>query len=249
MESSEASPRAALPVFAVVPAFEAASTVGQVVSELVRAWPYKPEGRSAIVVVDDGSTDQTAEVAERAGATVVRHPKNAGKGAALRTGFELAHRLGATAAVTVDADRQHPTEEAVRLAVSTEPRRALLLGVRNLARDGAPRANQFSNGFSNRWLHWLTGRSLRDTQCGLRRYPLPESLELGAKDAGYAFEAEFIMRAAYAKWNIVEVPVRVYYPPESERTTHFHSVRDPAKIVYRVLATFATRERALRSSP
>jgi hypothetical protein len=70
---------------------------------------------------------------------------------------------------------------------------------------------------------------------------MPESLELGAKDDGYAFESEFVLRAAHAGWTIAQVPVRVHYPPEAERTTHFHSTRDPAKIVYRLLATMAAR--------
>jgi glycosyltransferase involved in cell wall biosynthesis len=235
------APRAALSVFAVVPAYDAAQTVGAVVEDLVRAWPTQREG--AVIVVDDGSTDRTSEEAQRAGATVVRHEQNEGKGAALRTGFEHARRMGATAAVTVDADGQHSTEEAVKLALLPEPREALVLGVRDLVRDGAPRANQFSNGISNFFLSWFTGHHLHDTQCGLRRYPLPESLELGAKDDGYAFEAEFVLRAAHAKWKIVELPIRVHYPPESERTTHFHSAKDPARIVYRVLATLAERAR------
>jgi glycosyltransferase involved in cell wall biosynthesis len=233
--------RTAFPVFAIVPAYDAAKTVGTVVADLVRAWPPRPDGRASVIAVDDGSTDGTSEEARRSGAIVVKHPTNQGKGAALRTGFECARRLGAGAAVTVDADGQHPTEEALRLALAPEPRDSLVLGVRDLVRDGAPRANRFSNGFSNFFLSLFSGRKLNDTQCGLRRYPLPESLELGAKDDGYAFESEFILRAAHAGWRIAEIPVRVHYPPESERTTHFHSARDPAKIVFRLLATMAGR--------
>jgi glycosyltransferase involved in cell wall biosynthesis len=239
----EGRARVAFPVFAIVPAYDAAATVGSVVSGLVRAWPHRHDGQSAVIAVDDGSADATSDEARRAGAIVIRHATNRGKGAALRTGFEHAKSLGAGAAVTVDADEQHPTEEALRLALSVELRSALVLGVRDLVRDGAPRANRFSNGFSNVFLSLFSGTKLNDTQCGLRRYPLPESLELGAKDDGYAFESEFILRAAYAGWRIAEVPVRVHYPPESERTTHFHSARDPAKIVFRLLATMASRAR------
>jgi len=233
----------AFPVFAIVPAYDAAATVGNVVSGLVRAWPRQPDGQTAVIAVDDGSSDATSDVARRAGAIVVKHATNRGKGVALRTGFEHAKQLGAGAAVTVDADEQHPTEEALRLALCAEPRAALVLGVRDLVLDGAPRANRFSNGFSNFFMSLFSGRTLNDTQCGLRRYPIPESLELGAKDDGYAFESEFVLRAAHAGWRIAEVPVRVHYPPESERTTHFHSARDPAKIVFRLLATMASRAR------
>jgi glycosyltransferase involved in cell wall biosynthesis len=197
-----------------------------------------------VVVVDDGSSDGTSQEATKAGAALVRHPENAGKGAALRSGFREAIRLGAVAAVTVDADGQHLADEALRLALSAEPRESLVLGVRDLVRDGAPRPNRFSNGISNFFLSLFSGRTLHDTQCGLRRYPLPESLALGAVDDGYAFEAEFVLRAARAGWRIAEIPIRVHYPPESERTTHFHSAKDPARIVYRVVATLGERMRA-----
>jgi len=224
----------------VVPAYQAQASVAAVVRGLKSELG---EGAAPIVVVDDGSTDGTAEAAESAGARVVRHEHNLGKGSALSTGFAALREAGANAAVCVDADGQHPPEEAVRLARHPAPRAALVLGVRDLAGAGAPKKNQFSNGFSNRFLSFALGRTLSDTQCGLRRYPVPETLALGGRATGYAFEAEIILRASRLGWQIVEVPVRVIYPPESERVTHFHSVRDPARIVYRVLYTLATAPR------
>jgi glycosyltransferase involved in cell wall biosynthesis len=193
-----------------------------------------------VVVVDDGSSDATSSVAESAGASVLRHDRNRGKGAALRTGLARARELGARVAVSVDADGQHPPAEAGRLARHESPEDALVLGVRDLMRAGAPTPNRFSNGISNFFLSLFTGRALHDTQCGLRRYPVARTLGLGPRDDGYAFEAECILRAARAGWQIVEVPVDVYYPPEDERVSHFHVVRDPARIVYRVVATLAT---------
>jgi glycosyltransferase involved in cell wall biosynthesis len=192
------------------------------------------------LVVDDGSEDATSEKAEAAGAEVVRHPVNRGKGAALLTGLAWARRAGLKAVVTVDADGQHPPEEAVRLAVHGSSEDALLLGVRDLVAAGAPRPNRFSNAFSNAFLSAYCRRRLRDTQCGLRRYPVELTLELGPRDPGYAFEAEIILRFARTGHAIAEEPVRVFYPPETERVTHFHSVRDPARIVRRVLWTVAT---------
>jgi glycosyltransferase involved in cell wall biosynthesis len=233
---------AAVQVGFVVPAYQAEKTVGHVVRGLQRELGVAAD--CPIVVVDDGSTDGTHAAAESAGIRVVRHPQNLGKGRALCTGFGALLELGAGAAVCVDADGQHPPEEAVRLARHGAPREALVLGVRDLARDGAPKKNQFSNGFSNRFLSFALGRALSDTQCGLRRYPLPETLALAGRAAGYGFEAEVIVRAVRLGWDIVEVPVRVIYPPEGERVTHFHSVRDPARIVYRVLYTLATAPRA-----
>jgi glycosyltransferase involved in cell wall biosynthesis len=226
-------------VLPVVPAFEAARTVGDVVRGLRAAWPSD----DPVIVVDDGSNDDTRGEAERAGAVVVRHAKNLGKGAALVTGFRRALELGADTVVSVDADAQHPPDEAARLASWNAPGDALVLGVRDLAGAGAPKANQRSNAFSNLVLSAFARRHLSDTQCGLRRYPIRETLALGVGGRGYSFEAEALLRAARAGWRIDEVPVRVVYPPESERVTHFHVVRDPTRIVARVLVTVATTRR------
>ena len=229
----------------MIPAYQAEKSVGAVVRGLFDA--LADESSAALVlVVDDGSSDGTSDAARKAGARVTRHAQNQGKGCALRSGFRALIEAGADAAVCVDADGQHPPEEAVRLARDPAARSALLLGVRDLVRDGAPAANQFSNRFSNRFLSFALGRQLSDTQCGLRRYPLPETLALGGRASGYGYEAELILRAARLGWEIVERPVRVIYPPESERVTHFHSWRDPARIVYRVLFTLATAPRQSR---
>lgn len=222
---------------AIVPAYQAGASVAAVVSGLIKLWPDQP-GHPAVIVVDDGSTDDTAERARAAGAHVVRHGENRGKGAALRTALLEALELGAEMAVSVDADGQHPPEEALGLALDPAPPEALVLGVRNLERDGAPRANRISNGISNFFLSLFSRRPLADTQCGLRRYPVRASLALDARADGYAYEAEIVLRAARAGWKIAQVPVRVLYP--EERISHFHVVRDPARIVARVVATLVS---------
>ncbi len=227
---------------AIVPAYQAADSVGSVVSDLVRLWPTSA-GTPAVIVVDDGSSDETAARAGAAGAIVVRHRHNRGKGAALRTGLVRARELGAEAAVTVDADGQHPAEEAVRLAEHDAPATALVLAVRDLASAGAPRPSQLSNRISNFFLSRFAGAELRDTQCGLRRYPVQGTLDLGASSDGYAYEAEVVLRAARAGWSIEQIPVRVFYPPPEERVSHFHVVRDPARIIGTVLRTLADTAR------
>jgi len=229
---------------AVIPAYDAERDVADVVRETAAIWPVK----RAVIVVDDGSHDRTAELARAAGAIVLRHPENRGKGAALRTGMAHALRAGFDVAVTLDADGQHPPSEAARLLSAEPDPDALVLGVRDLLGAGAPRANQISNGISNYFLSLFAGRPLADTQCGLRRYPLRRTLELDVRDHGYAFEAEVILRAVAGRVRIAEVPIRVIYPPENQRLTHFHSARDPARIIVRVLRTLALT-RGLRSAP
>jgi len=231
-----------LPI-AVVPAYQAEASVGRVVRELNAVWPTAGVP-SPVLVIDDGSTDATALAAQEAGAIVLRHEKNRGKGAALRTGLRHAKELGANVVVSVDADGQHPAREAARLAILPVPAETLVLGVRDLIAAGAPRANRISNRISNFFISAFSFTALRDTQCGLRRYPVRRTLDLDTRARGYGFEAEVILRAIRAGWDIAQVPVDVVYPPESERVSHFHNVRDPARIVARVLYTFATAPRA-----
>jgi glycosyltransferase involved in cell wall biosynthesis len=220
---------------AIVPAYDAARTVGEVVRGLRSCWPdSEPD---TVIVVDDGSRDDTCKVARRAGALVICHGINRGKGAALRTGLHAAQELGFSTAVTVDADGQHPPTEAARLASHPARPGALVLGIRDLPGAGAPRANQLSNRISNHFLSSFTSRDLQDTQCGLRRYPVSRTLELEGRSRGYAFEAEIVLLASRAGLEIVQVPVRVRY--DGPRVTHFHAARDPARIILRVLWTLA----------
>jgi hypothetical protein len=141
-------------------------------------------------------------------------------------------------ALSVDADGQHPgaSARAVLEAAPDNPD-ALVLGVRDLARAGAPGPNRLSNAISNFFLSLFAGRPLGDTQCGLRRYPVRRTLELAPRAAGFAFEAEVILLAAAAGVPIVEVPVPVHYPPQEERVSHFDPLRDPARIIAVVLRT------------
>jgi glycosyltransferase involved in cell wall biosynthesis len=216
---------------AIVPALDAAATVGAVVDGL-RASLGVP-----VLVVDDGSTDATGQVARDRGAFVLRSESNQGKGEAIRTGLREAARRGLGVAVTVDADGQHPAESARTVLDGSDDPLALVLGVRDLSRDRAPRANRFGNAVSNFFLSRLTGRALRDTQCGLRRYPIAETLELGVRSRGYAFEAEVLLRAVASGLQLVEIPVAVIYPREGEGGTHFRLVHDPVQIVATVAWT------------
>jgi glycosyltransferase involved in cell wall biosynthesis len=220
-----------LPSCAIVPAFQASATVDSVVDDLRRRLDVP------ILVVDDGSTDDTARAAEASGASVVRHPRNRGKGAALRTGLLEASRRGYRVAVTADADGQHPADSAYTVLHASDDPRALVLGVRDLVRDGAPRSNQFGNAVSNFFLSTFAGRPLADTQCGLRRYPIDETLALRVRADGYAFEAEVVLRALARGLPLVEVPVPVRYDPADRARSHFRRLADPVRIVGTVTRT------------
>ena len=229
----------------IVPAYRAGALVSGVLEEL---HAHLPESRGHVIVVDDGSHDGCEERARAGGAAIVlTHATNLGKGAALLTGMREALARGYQTALTVDADGQHPGPSCKRVLEAGTPD-SLVLGVRDLVRDGAPRLNRFSNGISNFFLSKFAGRELGDTQCGLRRYPIAETLALDARAPGYAFEAEIVLLAAAANVPIFEVPVSVTYPPGKERITHFDSVRDPMRIIGAVVGT-AMRTRSKRHRP
>jgi glycosyltransferase involved in cell wall biosynthesis len=212
----------------VIPAFDAEAMIGGVIDSLKATLPDRE-----IFVVDDGSRDGTARIAREKGCTVLAHEVNRGKGAALRTAFAAAKERGFDVALTVDADGQHPAEEAKRVLETDDDPDALVLGVRALTRDGAPRKNVFSNGISNFFISRFAGRALADTQCGLRRYPVAKTLALNARGTGYELEAEVLLRAVWAGVRVVEVPIRVLYP--EDRVTHFRIGRDPWRIIKAVV--------------
>lgn len=189
-----------------------------------------------IVVVDDGSTDATpAVLAVQEEITVLRHPVNQGKGAAMLTGFEAAAPT-CDWALTIDADGQHdPADGEALLAVARQGARAIVVGNRQGMTGGhVPWTSRFGRGFSNLWV-WVSGGPwIADSQSGFRLYPLPETLALGVAARRYQFEVEVLVRARRCGLGILEAPVSVVYQPKGVRVSHFRPWRD----FFRNSATF-----------
>jgi glycosyltransferase involved in cell wall biosynthesis len=220
-----------MPELAVlIPALDCEATIGDVV-----AGALAQVGR--VLVVDDGSRDRTAEVAAAAGAEVLRHAANRGKGVALRTGMDALLARGATHAITLDGDGQHlPGEMPELLRACAADRSALVLGARQHPAGSLAPIRVFGNRFANRWVEIACGVALDDTQSGFRVYPLRETIALGCRADHFAFETEVIIRAVRAGIAIRSVPVRVWNPPPDERSSHFRGFRDSLRIVFTVIA-------------
>lgn len=213
---------------ALIPALDCAATIGEVVHG-ARAHVER------VLVVDDGSTDATAAEARDAGAEVFSHGGNFGKGAALLSGLRYLEERGHSHAVTLDGDGQHfPSDIPVLLEESKKFPAALVLGNRVID-DEVASINRFGNRFANLWVWLASGRDLGDTQCGMRVYPIIRTLELHPVGMHFDFETEVLIRAVRASLDVRGVPVRVYYPPPEQRTSHYDKVWDTARIVEMVL--------------
>ena len=191
-----------------------------------------------IVVVDDGSGPAYAAVFDACPATVLRHEKNQGKGAALRTG--MSHILAAypdCGVVTADADGQHHPEDIRRVAqrLAREPH-SLVLGSRGFQGD-VPGRSRAGNLVSSAGYRLLLGQKLRDTQTGLRGIPRNLLAELVSMNAnGYEFEAAMLTAAKHLAIPIAEEPIRTIYEPGNP-TSHFNPFKDSMRIGF-VLTRF-----------
>lgn len=205
---------------AVIPCLDCAGTLG-IVIEGVR--PFV----SQVIVVDDGSDDDSATIARRSGSVVIRHLRNLGKGAAIMTGLAEAEARGFTHAVTLDADGQHPPANVPRLLAEAQAHpKALVIGVRDFRGQPVPDASRFGRRFSNFWVWLETGLRLQDTQSGLRVYPVRETLGLDVPPSRFEWEVEVIVRAAWNGQSVREVETSVFYPPPTERRSHYRKVED-----------------------
>ena len=203
-------------VVALIPAYQEGPRIGAVVE---RARAHLP-----VVVIDDGSSDDTAAQAEAAGATVVHQLPNAGKGAALRAGFRYALDGGYAAAVTLDADGQHdPDEIPAFLDAFRERRPELVIGKRAFGE--MPPVRRLSNTLGGLTLSAALGRNVPDNQSGYRligRVLLRAMLE--SDESGFEFEVEMIARAIALGLPIGWVPIRTIYagePSHIEPWRHF----------------------------
>lgn len=216
-------------VCAVIPTYQNAKTLLKIVADVHRVV-------DTVFVVDDGSNDGTAALLDKATGNerpekVLTHPKNCGKGAALKTGLTYARQQGFRYAVTVDADGQHRADDipALLKAVEEEPD-ALVIGSRGLQHENMPAKSTFANRFSNFWFALQTLQRLPDTQSGLRVYPLRRLHGLRWMSARYEAELTLLVFSAWAGVKLLPVPVSVYYPPRDQRVTHFRPGRDFTRI-------------------
>ncbi len=205
---------------AVIPCFNEAVGITPLIVALRQQLPF-------VMVVDDGSTDDTAALARDAGAVVVSHSRNLGKGAALRTGLSLALKRGFEWAVTLDGDGQHtPDDLPAFLRCAGQTGASLVVGNRMHHARAIPWLRRRVNRWMSRQLSRRAGKPLPDTQCGFRLVHLKTWAALPLRTERFEVESETLMAFLAAGQRVEFVPIRVI---RSGRGSHIRPVTDSVR--------------------
>src|SRR5205807_1872963 len=210
-----------------IPAYNAGRTVGEVVKSC-------REVVSDVVVIDDGSHDDTAAVAKSAGAEVVSHPKNRGKGGALKTGFAWALEHGFDAVITLDADGQHLPREIPKFLRHREETRAdLIIGGRaHLFGEMLPR-RRMANRFSAWSIAKASGTRITDSQSGFRLYSANLLRNVRLRTDGFDMESEVIVHAGRGGFKLATIPIDLGFV-DGISTSHYKPLKDTLRIAWTV---------------
>lgn len=212
-------------VLAVIPAFNEASRIEPVIRG---ASQYLP-----VLVVDDGSRDDTADVAEKTGAMVLSLYPNQGKGAALRAGFRKALEDGFEAVITLDADGQHdPAEIPEFLQVYEEQQADLIIGKRNFK--DMPPIRRLANTLGETTFSWAIGQPVPDNQSGYRLLSRRLMLALAeGTEPGFEFELEMIVVCVRNDFVMKWVPIRTIYAGESSHIDPVHHLTNFLRVAWK----------------
>jgi len=192
-------------ITAVIPGYNEASHIGDVIKAVL---PQVDK----VIVVDDGSHDETSKVATAAGAFVVRHPQNRGAGAATMTGIEAARRLGATIVITLDADGQHDPKDIPRLLEPiTQNTADIVFSNRFGQRNHIPLIRRVFNGLGNIVTFVATGKWMNDSQSGFKAFGPKAVHDIHLRMNGFEFCTEIVREAVHHQWRIAHVPTKVVY--------------------------------------
>lgn len=212
-------------VLAVIPVYNHGATLRRVAEGVLALHPH-------LLVVDDGSDVPVSSLLAGLPLQIIRHQANQGKGAAIMTAAAFAREAGYSHLVTLDADGQHDPAELPKFIAQIELKpRAFIVGARDFKAAGAvPFSSRFGRRFSEFWMFIQTSVRVSDMQSGYRAYPLAALSGLKLWDSHYSFEVEVLVKAAWGGFEIVEIPVNVYYPEPGQRVSHFKAFKDNLRI-------------------
>jgi glycosyltransferase involved in cell wall biosynthesis len=218
----------------LIPAFNVERSLAAVLREIRRAAPG-----ADVLVVDDGSTDRTAAVASEEGARVLSHGANRGKGAALRSGFDVAIREEYEAVATIDGDGQHPPEWIPRFVRRAEETGAdLVVGSRRGDHERMPPLRRLSNRLTTWLASRAAGARLPDSQSGYRLIRTGVLRAVPLRTSHYETETELLVGAARKGFRIDSIPIPAIYADE---TSHISVWRDTGRFL-KLLAAMRRRD-------
>lgn len=210
-----------------IPALNAGGTLAEVVLGC-------REHAAEVVVVNDGSTDDTGAVAAANGAHVLTHPVNRGKGAALKTAFAYALEKGYEAVVTIDADGQHLPQDIPRLVEAWRKTGAdLVIGGRSHLFSGMLARRRMANQFSARTIGWLSKTGVTDSQSGFRLYTARLLRGVRLRTDGFDLESEVIVRAGCDGFRVAMTPIDLGFV-DGVSTSHYKPLQDTLRIAWTV---------------
>lgn len=207
-------------IIAVIPAYNEERFIGSVV---LKTRQYA----DAVIVVDDGSMDATGKIAEAAGAVVVQHRQNLGKGVALSTGFCRARELDPAVVVTLDADGQHSPEEVTRVAAPVLDGQAdIVVGSRYLEKKSkVPLHRIWGHIVFNFLTNRVSGVPVTDSQSGFRAFSPRALCALSSLHSnGFSVESEMQLQAREHSLRVTEVPVTIHYYDKPKRPVVIHGL-------------------------
>ena len=209
-------------VCALIPAFNEAATIAEVVTGV------RPHVQ-AVVVVDDGSADETAARAEAAGARVIRHAENRGKGHAVRSGLAQILALDFSHVLLMDGDGQHRPEDVPKMLEAARTSEAdLVVGARVFDKSQMPRSRYYSNTIGSRALSSFIGSPIEDSQSGFRLIRCDTLRGLTLTATGYEIETEMLIKLARKGVSMTSVPVTLSYGAKSK----LRPVRDTTRTCF-----------------
>jgi glycosyltransferase involved in cell wall biosynthesis len=216
-DADDAQPIDRVTVAAVIPAYHEEKHIGEVVRRTLMQLPN-------VVVVDDGSTDATAEQARKAGADVIVHEQNRGKGESIKSGFRYWLEHGATYVIILDGDGQHLPEEIDRFLLTASSSGArLLIGSRMNDVREMPLVRRAVNRYMSRKISRACGQEIPDTQCGFRMVHRDIIPDLLGGTERFDYETEMLILTSRAGCRIASVPISTVY---SDEVSSIHPVRD-----------------------
>ncbi|MDB6028054.1 MAG: hypothetical protein JWM68_4277 [Verrucomicrobiales bacterium] len=193
----------------IVPCHNEATTIAALVGEIKKHLPH-------VIVIDDGSTDETSRLARSGGAEIIRNDAAQGKGAALRAGWKRAMELGFQWALTMDGDGQHSPGDIPKFLNALE-RAPLVIGNRMFEQDKIPRLRRMVNRWMSKRLSTVAGRELPDTQCGFRLINLKAWSGLNLQTTHFEIESELLLAFIAAGYHVEFIPIEVIYKNERSK--------------------------------